>query len=186
MKLFIKNMVCKRCKAIVKSELDKLGIHYTSVELGEVNTGKISPLQLTQLSVALQKCGFELIDQKKNELIEKLKKVVVELEHYSDEDLNTSFSDYISLNVEDNFISLNTLFTEIEGITIEKYITLNKIEQVKEMLVYDDLNLAEIAHKLHYTNTGQLSLQFKRITGLTPTHFRQLRHARKRTDGVTI
>ncbi|MBN2274694.1 MAG: helix-turn-helix transcriptional regulator [Bacteroidales bacterium] len=179
MKLYIKNMVCSRCKTIVKDELDKIGIQYVTVELGEVNTTKkITTLQRTQLYDGLQLSGLELIDDGKNNLIEKLKMAIVDLEHYSDEDLKTSFSDYISLSVNDNFISLNTLFAEIKGITIEKYIIRHKIERVKELLVYDDLNLAEIALKMHYSNVSQLSSQFKRITGLTPSHFRQLRHTR--------
>jgi AraC-like DNA-binding protein len=179
MKLYIKNMVCGRCKIIVQSELDRIGIPYITVELGEVNTkDRITPIQRAQLFDALQHSGFELIDNRKNILIEKLRKAIVDLEHYSDEDLKTDFSDYISLNVNDNFISLNTLFAEIEGITIEKYVIKHKIELVKELLVYDDLNLAEIAHKMHYSDVAQLSRQFKRITGLTPSHFRQLRHIR--------
>ena len=172
-------MVCARCKNIVKAELDKIGIQYYTVELGEVETKKtMTSLQHTRLNYALQKSGFELIDNKKNALIEKLKSAIGDLEHYSNEDLKTNFSDYISLNVNDNFISLNTLFSEIQGITIEKYIIRHKIERVKELLVYADLDLAEIALKMHYSNTAQLSRQFKRITGLTPLHFRQLRHSR--------
>ena len=179
MKLYIKNMVCQRCKKIVRDELDKIGVPYASVELGEVNTKeKITSLQHAQLFNALQQSGFELIDNNKNTLIEKLKLAIANLEHYSDEDLKTSFSDYISLSVNDNFISLNTLFAEIEGVTIEKYIIKHKIELVKELLVYDNLNLAEIALKMHYSNTAQLSSQFKSITGLTPSNFRQLRNAR--------
>jgi YesN/AraC family two-component response regulator len=179
MKLYIKNMVCSRCKSLVKTELDKLGIHYVAVELGEVTISKkITLRQHTKLFIALKHSGLELIDDQKNELIEKLKSAIIDLEHYSDENLKTSFSDYISLSVDDNFISLNTLFAEIEGITIEKYIIKHKIERVKELLIYDELNLAEIAIKMHYNNTAQLSSQFKSITGLTPAHFRQLRHTR--------
>ena len=155
-----------------------------TVELGEVTTKKkITSLQRTRLFDALQQSGFELIDDQKNDLIEKLKNAIVDLEHNSDEDLKTSFSDYISLSVNDNFISLNTLFAEIEGITIEKYIIKHKIERVKELLVYNDLNLAEIALKMHYSNTAQLSSQFKSITGLTPAHFRQLRHHQEQQYG---
>jgi AraC-like DNA-binding protein len=138
----------------------------------------LTPLQKTHLSTALQKNGFELIDEQINGLIEKLKDSIIDLEKYSDEDLKTSFSDYISLNVKDNFVSLNTLFAEIEGLTIEKYIIKHKIDRVKELLVYDDLNLDEIAIKMHYSNAAQLSSQFKSITGLTPSHFRHLRHTR--------
>lgn len=176
MKLYIKNMVCNRCRTIVMTELDKIGIRYDTVELGEVNTSRnITSLQRNSLFDALKLFGFELIDKAKQNLIEKLKKAIVDLEHYSDEDLKTTYSDYISLVVNDNFISLNTLFAEIEGITIEKYIIKHKIDRVKELLVYNDLSLAEIAGKMHYSSVLQLSYQFKRITGLTPAHFRQLR-----------
>jgi len=179
MKLYIKNMVCNRCKTTVRTELDKIGIAYTTIRIGEVCTEeKVSPEKLEQLSEALQKSGFELIDTKNNMLIEKLKKSVIDLEHYSDEDLKTSFSDYIRLIVDDNFISLNKLFEEIEGITIEKYINKRKIERIKEILVYEDLGLAEIAKKMHYTSAIALSAQFKRMTGLTPAYFRQLRQNR--------
>src|SRR3989304_642774 len=158
MKLYIKNMVCGRCIAIVKAELDKIGIRYLLVELGEVAViKKITSGQHTKLYAALQKSGLELIDGRKNALIEKLKRAISDLGHYSDEDLKTSYADYISLSVNDNFISLNTLFVEIEGITIEKYIIKHKIELVKELLMYDDLNLAEIVLKMHYSNVAQLS-----------------------------
>jgi len=172
-------MVCNRCRTTVKAELDKIGIHHSNVDLGVVTTEKdITPLQRKRLAAELQKSGFELIDDQKNELIEKLKLAIIDLENHSDEDLKTNFMDFISLSVNDNFISLNTLFAEIEGITIEKYIIRKKIEKVKELLVYDDLTLAEIAQKMHYSNTAQLSSQFKRITGLTPSHFRMLRQTR--------
>jgi len=177
LKLYIKNMVCSRCKTLVKSELDKIGVQYIDVELGEVTIkDKITSGQHTRLYSALQQSGLELIDDQENDLIEKLKKAIFDLEKYSDEDLKTSFSNYISLIVNDNFISLNTLFSEIKGITIEKYIIRHKIEHVKELLVHNDLNLSEIAVKTHYSNTVQLSRQFKSITGLTPSHFRQLRN----------
>lgn len=172
-------MVCNRCKTRVKTELENIGIQYNTIKIGEVNTNKeITPSQRSLLNDALKKNGFELIDKSKNTMIETLKNTVLDLGHYSNEDLNTSFSDFISHRLKDNFISLNTLFAEIEGISIEKYIIKYKIERVKELLVYDGLNLAEIALKMHYSNTAQLSSQFKKITGLTPTHFKLLRQAR--------
>ena len=172
-------MVCNRCKATVKSELDKIGIQYDTVKIGEVVTeGKITSEQRAQLSAALLQNGFELIDDQKNELIGKLKKSILDLEHYSDEDLQTSFTDYISLIVDDNFISVNKLFEEIEGITIEKYIIKRKIERIKELLVYEDFNLDEVALKMHYSSSAVLTSQFKRETGLTPSHFRELRNKR--------
>jgi len=172
-------MVCNRCKTKVKEYLDKAGIEYTTVELGEVSTKKaITATQRTRLAESLLKSGFELIDGHKNELIEKLKQAILDLENHSDEELKTSFMDYISLSVDENYISLNTLFAEIEGVTIEKYIIKHKINRVKELLVYDDFTLAEIAAKMHYSSVVALSRQFKNITGLTPAHFRQLRHER--------
>jgi AraC-like DNA-binding protein len=172
-------MVCNRCKKIVKAELDKIGIHYTSVELGEVIANEeITLSQRTKLYSALKLSGLELIDDQKNALIENLKRAIFDLEHYSDENLKTNYSDYISTRVNDSFISLNMLFSEIEGITIEKYIVKHKIDRVKELIVYDDLNLKEIALKMHYSNIAQLTSQFKRITGLSPSHFKQLRHNR--------
>jgi AraC-like DNA-binding protein len=180
MKLYLKNMVCDRCIETVKSELDKIGIQYNTIKIGEVVlTEDITSEQRMLLSMALLLDGFELIDNQKNQLIDKLKKAIINLEQYSDEDLKTSFADYISLIVNDNFISLNKLFGEIEGITIEKYIIKRKVERIKEMLVYEDLNLDEIAHKMHYSSTAALSAQFKRETGLSPSHFRQLRLTRK-------
>jgi AraC-like DNA-binding protein len=163
----------------IAEDLDKLGIQYTSVDFGEVNTkNDIAPQQRKQIKTALQKSGFELIDEQKNEMIEKLKLAILDLENYSDEDLKTSFTDFICLSVNENYISLNTLFSEIEGVTIEKYIIRHKINRIKELLVYDDLSLGDIARKMHYSSVAHLSSQFKRITGLTPAHFRQLRQSR--------
>ena len=177
MKLYIKNMVCTRCKMTVKSELEKLDIPYVSVELGEVTIRKkISPEQHHSLYLALKQSGFELITDEMTYLIEKLKYAIFDLGMISDGDLKTSFTDFISLRVNDNFKSLNALFSDIEGITIEKYIIKLKVELVKELLGYNNLNITEIASKMHYSNVAQLSSEFKSITGLTPVHFRQLRH----------
>jgi AraC-like DNA-binding protein len=179
MKLYIKYMVCDRCKTTVKLELNRIGIQYDSVKIGEVITkDEITTGQRLQFSNSLQLCGFELINDSKYELIEKLKKSVDDLEHYSDENLKTSFSDFIQLNVDDNIISLNKLFTEIEGITIEKYIIKQKIERIKEMLAYEDMDLNEVAIKMHYSSTASLLSQFQRETGLSPSYFRQLRNLR--------
>lgn len=169
-------MVCCQCKDIVKDELNKLGIDYSSVELGEVTLlNKLTSSKRKQLANRLLHSGFELIAYRKNAIIEKLKQAITDLNHFSDEDLKMSFSDYLSLRVDENFISLNKLFSEIEGVTIEKYILIQKIDLVKELLMFKELTLAEIAIKLHYSGTAQLSSQFKSITGLTPIHFRELR-----------
>ncbi len=176
MKLYFKNMVCNRCKTIVRDELEKIGIQYDSLDLGVVNTkADVLPLQRCQLSIALQESGIELIEENKTAIIEKLKMAVLDVEHNSDEELKTGFTDYISSNVDDNFASLNLLFAEIEGVSIEKYIINKKIERVKELLVYDKYNLTEIAVKLHYSSTAQLSNQFRKVTGLAPMHFKKLR-----------
>ncbi len=182
MKLYIKNMVCARCNSLVKEVLDNTSITYLSINLGEVETtGEISLAQRTDLSNALLLSGFELIDPQKNEIFEKLKNAIHDLEGFSNEALETSYSDYISMYMDDNFISLNTLFSEIEGITIDKYIIRQKIERVKELLVYDDMSIAEITYRLRYSDISELSKQFKSITGLTPGHFRDLRQARKKS-----
>lgn len=172
-------MVCNRCKTTVRSELNKIGIQYDAIKIGEVTIkGDLTVGHRLQLSSALKLHGFELIDDSKYELIGKLKKSVKNMERYSDENLKANFSDFIQLSVDDNFISLNKLFTEIEGITIEKYIIKRKIERIKEMLVYEDIGLDELALKMHYSSTSSLANQFKRETGLSPSHFRQLRYFR--------
>jgi len=172
-------MVCTRCKTIVKSEMDKMGLQYNNVEIGVVDVpDKFTSSVRSKFDTALKKHGFELIDDKNNELIGKLKKAIIELELNSDENLKTSFTDYISLRVDGNFISLNKLFTEIEGFAIEKYIISHKIARVKELLVNDDLTLEEIAAKMHYSCTAKLSSQFRSITGLSPAYFKQLGHTK--------
>lgn len=175
MKLYIKNMVCGRCISNVKAELDKMNIDYSLVELGEVTIMKpLSSIQHKQLFIALKRSGFELIDALKNDIIEKLKSAIAELERNSDENLNTSYTDYISLSVNDNFIYLNRLLADIKGITIEKFIINNKIELVKRLLLNKSLKLDEIALKMRYSDVNKLTIQFKSITGLTPSHFRML------------
>lgn len=170
-------MVCDRCKTIVKTKLAEAGIKYEQVSIGEVTIReKLTSVQHRKLFTSLKHLGFELIDNKKNALIEKLKCTIALLEKCSDGDLNISYTDFISQNVDDNFISLNTLFSEIEGITIEKYIIKQKVEVVKELLGHNNYSIAEIAVKMHYGSVTQLSSQFKSVTGLTPLHFKQLRH----------
>ena len=186
MKLYIKNMVCSRCKETVKTELDKLAVRYVSVDLGEVIIRKkLTSDQHHLLKSSLEQFGFELINNEKNYLIEKLKRAIFDLEMFSDEELKTSHSDFISLKVNDNFISLNTLFSEIEGITIEKYIIKQKVELVKELLGHNNLNITEIAVKMHYSNVAHLSSEFKSVTGLTPLHFRQLRHISYKNQAIS-
>jgi len=170
-------MVCIRCKMVVKSELEKLGLHYTIVELGEAIVREdISTEQLDRLRVALNKTGLELMDDKKSVLVEKIKAIIIELVHYSDDPGKINLSDYLSEKLNHNYAYLANLFSEVKGTTIEKFYLTHKIEKVKELLVYDDLLLSEIAYKLNYSSVAHLSNQFKKITGLTPSHFKNLKH----------
>jgi len=167
---------------VVKSELENVGVPYTVVELGEVELkDSISKDQRDQLNVLLKKSGLELMDDKKSMLIEKIKTVIIELIHYSGELPKTKFSEYLSDKLNHDYTYLSNLFSEVQGITIEHYLIAHKIERVKELLVYDELNLTEIAYKLHYSSVAHLSNQFKKVTGLTPSYFKQLKNKRLST-----
>src|SRR5664280_2212324 len=184
MKIYIQNMVCIRCKMVVKSELEKLGLHYITVDLGEaIVREEISPEQLTRLGIALKKSGLELMDDKKSILVEKIKTIIIELVHYTDEQIKINLSDYLSTKLDHNYTYLSNLFSEVKGTTIEKFYLAHKIEKVKELLVYDELNLTEIAWKLHYSSVSHLSNQFKKMTGLTPSHFKNLKNKRRAALG---
>jgi AraC-like DNA-binding protein len=173
-------MVSIRCKMVVKSELEKLGLHYTTVELGEAEIMEnISAEQLNLLDVGLRKTGLELMDDKRSILVEKIKAVIVELVHYNDELIKINLSDYLTEKLSHDYTYLANLFSEVKGTTIEKFYLAHKIEKVKELLVYDDLNLTEIAWKLHYSSVAHLSNQFKRMTGLTPSHFKNLKNKKR-------
>ncbi len=177
MKLFIKYMVSLRCKMVVKSELDKLGLHYLRVELGEVNIMEdITPEQHDQLKAGLLKSGLELMDDKKAILIERIKNLIVEMVHYAEDRPKTNFSDFLSEKLDYDYTYLANLFSEVTGITIEHYIIAHKIERVKELLLYNELTLTEISYMLNYSSVAHLSNQFKKVTGLTPSFFRQLKH----------
>ncbi|SEP21492.1 helix-turn-helix domain-containing protein [Niastella yeongjuensis] len=178
--LYIKNMVCLRCKMVVKEELTKLGIHFTTVELGEAEVVEdISAEQHDQIKAALLKSGLELMDDKKSILIQKIKNVIIESVHYSQEPLTVNFSEYLSQKLNYDYTYLANLFSEVQGITIEKFLIAHKIERVKELLVYNELNLTEIAYRMHYSSVAHLSAQFKKVTGLTPSHFKQLKGKRR-------
>ena len=182
MKLYIKYMVSIRCKMIVKEELKKLGLHYIIVDLGAVELMEnITAQQREQLKVALLKSGLELMDDKKAILIEKIINVIIEMIHYSDELPKTNFSDYLSEKLNYDYTYLANLFSETKGITIEHFIILHKIERVKELIIYDELNFSEIARRLHYSSMAHLSHQFKKITGLTPSYFKSLKHKKRNT-----
>lgn len=180
MKLFIKNMVCIRCKLVLKSELEKLGLQYRHLELGEVEIiGSPTSEQLEQLDIGLRKTGLELLADKRARLIERIKSIIIELIHYSDEELKINFSNYLSEKLNYDYTYLSNLFSEVHGTTIEQFIIRHKIERVKELLVYNELTLSEIAWKLHYSSVQHLSNQFKKVTGLTPTFFKKMSDKRR-------
>ena len=173
-------MVCLRCKMVVKEELSKLGFHYTSVQLGKAEMiENISAEQHEQLKIALLKSGLELLDDKKSILIQKIKNVIIELVHYTEEPLTINFSEYLSQKLNYDYTYLANLFSEVQGTTIEKFLIAHKIERVKELLVYNELSLTEIAYQMHYSSVAHLSAQFKKVTGLTPSHFKQLKDKRR-------
>jgi len=169
---------------VVKTELEKHGLNYTLVELGEADINEnLSKEQLDRLSNALKKYGLELMDDKKSILVEKIKTIIIELVHYSDDQIKVNLSDYLSKKLDYNYTYLANLFSEVKGTTIENFYLSHKIEKVKELLVYDELNLTEIAFKLHYSSVAHLSNQFKKMTGLTPSHFKSLKNRRRNTLG---
>lgn len=173
-------MVSLRCKMMVKAELEKLGLHYVILDLGMVEIlENISEEQHEQLKRNLLKSGLELLDDKKSILIEKIKNVITEMIHYSDEFPKSNYSDYISKQVGYDYTYLANIFSETKGITIQQFIIINKIEKVKELLLYDELNLTEISYKLHYSSVAHLSNQFKKITGLSPSFYKKLKQKRK-------
>ena len=174
--LFIKNMVCNRCIMAVKSELDKLGIEPIDVQLGEVTLEKeLTTQEKEKFSKALVSLGHELIEDKKSRLIEQIKNTIIDLVHHQDNETKTNLSDVLSEKLHHDYNYLSNLFSEVEGTTIEKYFIAQKIEKVKELLVYDELSLSEIAFRLNYSSVAYLSNQFKKVTGLTPSHFKQIK-----------
>lgn len=180
-KLHIKNMVCSRCKMVVKAELEKLGYRPVSVELGEVVLEKeISQSEKLRIDEVLHAVGFALIDDKKSRLIERIKTTLVDLVHHQNSHLKSNLSDHLAEQLHHDYAYLSSLFSEVEGTTIEQYYIAQKIEKVKELLVYDELTLSEIADQLHYSSVAHLSNQFKKVTGLTPSHFKQVRDARRK------
>jgi AraC-like DNA-binding protein len=175
-------MVSIRCKMLVKSELEKLGLHYRNVELGEAEILEdISTAKRDKLNAALKKYGIELMDDKKSILIEKIRNVIVEHIHYSDEPLEMNFSEYLSQKLHCDYTYLSNLFSESQGITIEHFHLAHKIERVKELLVYDELSITKIAWKMGYSSVAHLSNQFKKATGLTPSFFKKIKEKKHGT-----
>ena len=175
-------MVCIRCEMVVKSELEKIGMQYIYVKIGEAEIKKDFTLQQReQFNIALKKSGLELLDDKKSILVEKIKNVIIELVHYTEEQIRINLSDYLSEKLNYDYTYLANLFSEVKGTTIEQFFIIHRIERAKELLVYDELNLTEIADKLHYSSVSHLSKQFKKVTGLTPSHFKHLKKKRHGT-----
>ncbi len=180
MKLYIKYMVSLRCKMMVKEELKRLGLKFTYVELGVTEiSGSITEAQREILKVNLLKSGLELLDDKRSILIEKIKNVIIEMIHYSEEIPKTNYSDYISEKLGYDYTYLSNIFSEVKGITIQQYIIIHKIERVKELLLYDEFTLTEISYQMHYSSVAHLSNQFKKVTGLSPSFYKQLQQKRK-------
>lgn len=179
MKLYIKYMVSLRCKMVVKEELKKLGIHYVILDLGMVELLQdITEDDRLLLKTNLLKSGLELLEDQRSILIERIKNVITEMIHYSDELPDTNYSEYISKKIGHDYTYLSNIFSEVKGITIQQFIIMHKIERVKELLLYDELNLTEISYKLHYSSVAHLSNQFKKITGLSPSFYKKLKQKR--------
>jgi YesN/AraC family two-component response regulator len=169
-------MVSARCKMAVKEELKKLGLHFIVVDLGEVEVMEtLTSDQRAQLQLGLRNLGLELMDDKRAILIEKIKTIIIETVHHSDGESNINFSDYLSDKLHHNYTYLANLFSEVQGTTIEQFMIMHKIERIKELIIYNELNITEIAWKMNYSSVAHLSNQFKKITGLSPSHFKKLK-----------
>lgn len=180
MKLYIKYMVSLRCKIMVREELKKLGINYVVVDLGVVELFEdISEEQCEQFGKNLHKLGLELLDDKKTILVERVKNVIIEMIHYSDELPKINYSEYICEKLGYNYTYLSNLFTEVKGITLQQYIIMHRIERAKELLLYDELNISEISYRLQYSSVAHFSNQFRKITGLNPSFYKKLKQKRK-------
>jgi len=173
-------MVSNRCKMVVKEELKKLGLHFVVVDLGEVEIMEnISSEIREQVRASLLKSGLELMDDKRAMLIEKIKNIVIDLVHHTDEIIKINFSDFLSEKLNHDYTYLSNLFSEVQGTTIEHFIISHKIERIKELIIYNELNITEIAYKMNYSSVAHLSNQFKKVTGLSPSHFKLLKDKRR-------
>lgn len=186
MVLYIKNMVCDRCIMAVRRELDKEGLDYKNIQLGEVELAtEPSNQQLENLQRSLSSIGFELLDDRKARIVEKIKNIIIDLIHRSEDELNMKLSAVLEEKLHMDYHYLTTLFTSVEGVTIEKFTILQRVEKVKELLKYGELNLSEIAYQMGYSSVQHLSQQFKKVTGSTPSQFRELKeNNRKPLDKV--
>ncbi len=176
MKLHIKYMLSNRCKLAVKAIFKQLGLHFIIVDLGAVEIMEnLSSAELVTLNELLMETGLELMDNKKAILVEKIKTTIIEVVHHSDEGLKICFSTHLSEKLRHDYTYLANLFSEVQGITIEQFMIAHKVERVKEYILYDELNITEISYKLNYSSVAHLSNQFKKVTGMTPTQFKQLK-----------
>lgn len=174
-------MVCNRCVMVVRDEMEKLGLDVSNVILGEVWLNQeLSNEQKEKVRETLEPLGFELIDDRKSRNIEKIKNIIIDLVHHKDSLLQSNLSDLLSAELNHDYSYLSNLFSEVEGTTIEKYFIAQKIEKVKELLVYDELSLSEIAYRLNYSSVAYLSNQFKKVTGLTPSYFKQIKETKRK------
>jgi AraC-like DNA-binding protein len=170
-------MVCLRCQLSVKAELEKLGIPYTYVRIGEAEIiGEIGADMMKQLQTNLKEVGLSVITNKKNILVEQVTSTIIELVHFTEDQIKVNLSDFLSEKLNYNYTYLANLFSEVKGTTIEKFYLTHKMERVKEMILYDDLNLTEISYKLHFSSVSHLSNQFRKFTGMTPTQYKQLQN----------
>ncbi len=180
MKLFIKFMVSNRCKNAVKEVLNDLGLHFIMVDLGEVEIMEhLSGEQREQLQVALQYTGLELMDDKRAVLIERVKNTIIDMVHNSNEPVKTKLSVYLSQKLNYDYTYMSNLFSEVQGTTIEQFLISHKIERIKELLIYDELNITEIAYAMNYSSVAHLSNQFKKVTGLSPSHFKKFKNIKR-------
>jgi AraC-like DNA-binding protein len=184
--LFVKNMVCNRCIMVVQNELSKLGLNVKNIKLGEITFDKEPTLEERHiLDKMLIPLGFEVIDDRKSRIIEQIKNIIINLVHHQDGDTKTNLSDVLGSKLHHDYNYLSNLFSEVEGATIEKYFIAQKIEKVKELLIYNELSLSEIAFQMNYSSVAYLSNQFKKVTGLTPSYFKQIgKDKRKPLDEV--
>jgi AraC-like DNA-binding protein len=181
MELYIKNMVSLRCRLVVQKEFQKLGLRYNNIELGMVEIPEeITPDKRKHLKANLLKWGLELMEDKKSILVEKTRILIIEMIHYTDELPDVNNSDFLSEKLGYDYSYLSNIFSEVKGISLQHFIIEHKIERVKELLLYDELNLSEISWKLHYSSVAHLSNQFKKITGVTPSFYKKMKHKRSR------
>lgn len=180
LKLYIKYMVSNRCKTAVKEELKKLGLHFIVVDLGEVEIMEnLSGDKRDLVKNALLSAGFELIDDKRSVLIERIKNTIIEMVHHTDEVIKTNFSVFLSEKLSHDYTYLSNLFSEVQGTTIEQFIISHKVERIKELIIYGEENITEIAWRMNYSSVAHLSNQFKKATGLSPSHFKLLKDKRR-------